>query len=213
MGLHPSEEQLEKWVENGIVQYADVRPLLSADARSRLEAKGFGTSEGSKPAPLYGYFNSTPIASEPLKKPEYFEVDVPSFSETQERRKKKAAKPKPDDCRNGFILEFDAPIRIRSEANIGGELRAFLRRKKAIETKFQEVLDKLPRIITMPCVVTFTRFGPQKFDDDNLAYAFKCVRDTLADWIGVDDGDPRYKWRYREKQSREYMIRVRIHCL
>jgi hypothetical protein len=213
MGLNPNDEQLIKWVENGNVKYSEVRDLLSADAKRQLEAKGFGSTEIARPAPLHGYFNSTPLIAEPLKKPEFYGVDLPSFADAQERRKKKAAKPKPNDCRDGFTLEFDAPIRIRSEANIGGQLQAFIRRKTAIKKMMQDVLDKLPRIVTMPCVVIFTRFGPQKFDDDNLAYAFKSIRDTLADWIGVDDGNPRYKWRYRQKQSPEHMIRVRIHCL
>jgi len=47
----------------------------------------------------------------------------------------------------------------------------------------------------LPVVVTFTRTGRQQLDDDNLARAFKSLRDRLAEWIGVDDADPLVSWR------------------
>ncbi len=44
--------------------------------------------------------------------------------------------------------------------------------------------------------VTFTRVGKRKLDSDNLAGAFKAVRDELADMVMVDDGHPGIDWRY-----------------
>lgn len=35
---------------------------------------------------------------------------------------------------------------------------------------------------------------PRYFDDDNLAGALKPVRDELAEWLEVDDGDRRVLW-------------------
>lgn len=49
-----------------------------------------------------------------------------------------------------------------------------------------------------PLVVTITRHGKRKLDDDNLASACKYVRDAIADVIGIDDGSPLYTWVYRQ---------------
>lgn len=51
--------------------------------------------------------------------------------------------------------------------------------------------------------VTITRFGPRLFDDDNLAYSAKSVRDGVAEWLGIDDRDPRIYWDYRQEKHRE----------
>jgi hypothetical protein len=53
----------------------------------------------------------------------------------------------------------------------------------------------------VPCAVTMTHVGP-RMDDDNLARAFKSVRDYLAGWIGVDDGDDRVRWLYDQKPGK-----------
>lgn len=56
---------------------------------------------------------------------------------------------------------------------------------------------------TLPCVVTLTRFSPshKPLDDDNLEGSFKYVRDTVAAWLGVDDGD-KAKVRFEYAQQR-----------
>jgi hypothetical protein len=52
------------------------------------------------------------------------------------------------------------------------------------------------------CVVTLTRFGGRKLDDDNLRSALKSIRDGIADAIGLDDGDGRIEWRYAQDPPR-----------
>jgi hypothetical protein len=47
-------------------------------------------------------------------------------------------------------------------------------------------------------VVTWTHVG-KKMDTDNLAGAFKGLRDYLAKLLGVDDGDERYRWEYQQR--------------
>ena len=49
-----------------------------------------------------------------------------------------------------------------------------------------------------PYTVTITRIGPRRLDDDNLASAAKALRDGIADRLGMDDGDSRISWRYRQ---------------
>lgn len=44
--------------------------------------------------------------------------------------------------------------------------------------------------------VTLTRQGPRALDSDNLASAFKAIRDEVAARLGVNDNDPRVTWSY-----------------
>lgn len=46
--------------------------------------------------------------------------------------------------------------------------------------------------------IFLTRIGKRFLDDDNLAGAFKAVRDEIAALIGIDDGDSRLKWHYNQ---------------
>ena len=47
-------------------------------------------------------------------------------------------------------------------------------------------------------------------DDDNLATACKHIRDGCADALGIDDGDSRIKWMYKEVYSKEYLVKIQI---
>ena len=49
-----------------------------------------------------------------------------------------------------------------------------------------------------PLVVTITRLGPRRLDDDNLASACKYVRDQIAAIVGIDDGSASYTWVYKQ---------------
>jgi hypothetical protein len=49
----------------------------------------------------------------------------------------------------------------------------------------------------LPCVIVITRRDPGRVDDDNATNAAKGVRDQVAKWLGVDDGDPRVVWHVR----------------
>ncbi len=51
-----------------------------------------------------------------------------------------------------------------------------------------------------PLVCTLTRIG-RKLDDDNLASAFKAVRDQVAAELGVDDGSDAVAWRYAQERG------------
>lgn len=60
------------------------------------------------------------------------------------------------------------------------------------------------------CVVRLTRIGPRRLDDDNVATAFKAVRDGVADWLRVDDGDTsKVRWEYDQAKG-DYAIRVEV---
>jgi hypothetical protein len=59
-----------------------------------------------------------------------------------------------------------------------------------------------------PCVVTFTHVGPE-MDGDNLQSSFKALRDAVARWALVDDGDPRIVWRYEQRPG-QAGVEIRI---
>lgn len=48
-------------------------------------------------------------------------------------------------------------------------------------------------------VARLTRIGGQPMDSDNLARAFKAVRDAVAHWLGIDDGSPLIAWTYDQR--------------
>ena len=49
-------------------------------------------------------------------------------------------------------------------------------------------------------------------DTDNLAGGFKAVRDGIADWLGINDGDKAITWNYTQErgQPKQYAARVVI---
>ena len=51
-------------------------------------------------------------------------------------------------------------------------------------------------------IITMTAHLPRYFDSDNLDIALKPVRDALAKWIGVDDGDYIIMWEHDQTLTR-----------
>jgi len=64
----------------------------------------------------------------------------------------------------------------------------------------------------LPCTVLLTRVAPRALDDDNLRGALKSVRDGVADWLGIDDRDPRVKWDYGQRKgpTKFYAVDVEV---
>jgi hypothetical protein len=52
----------------------------------------------------------------------------------------------------------------------------------------------------LPCVVTMVRQFPRALDDDNLTGSCKHARDSVAEWLGIDDRDPRVTWRCKQEK-------------
>lgn len=108
-------------------------------------------------------------------------------------------------------LVVELPIRVQSAMNLRENWRAKWERSKK-EKRVVEWLTLRQTAPSVPCVVLLTRIGPKNLDGDNLQGGFKHIRDSLAEWIGVDDGDPRIEWRYSQERgkSKEYAARVTI---
>lgn len=114
----------------------------------------------------------------------------------------------------GRVLMFDASIRTVSEANTRGHWSGRYSRgkgqKRAVLALCQTRFGVTPP--GPPLVVKLTRIAPRLLDDDNLRSAFKAIRDAIAFWLEVDDGDPRVAWAYDQKKGepKAYAIRVEI---
>ena len=105
-------------------------------------------------------------------------------------------------------MRFQIPIRLPSLANTRMNWRAMahLKGKQKVATLVCMAGLVIP---PLPLVITITRIGPRKLDDDNLASACKYIRDKIADMVGVDDGSSLYTWRY-EQEVGKYSVDVEI---
>ena len=102
-----------------------------------------------------------------------------------------------------------APLRLASEANAGGKLRDKIARKGLVKNSVREALMGIEVPVMIPVVVTLTRLGGKSLDDDNLARSMKSVRDVVAEWLGLDDADPKIRWRYRQRPA--WVMGCKIH--
>lgn len=109
-------------------------------------------------------------------------------------------------------MRFTIPIRLPSLLNTRMHWRALSSLKKKQKTATALCIKKAQesaRIPKMPLLITITRVGPMKLDDDNLSGSAKYVRDEIARVVGVDDGSDLYTWRY-EQRIGKYAVEVEI---
>ena len=53
----------------------------------------------------------------------------------------------------------------------------------------------------LPMAATLTRVATRRLDDDNLASAFKAIRDEVAAFFRLDDGSQLWRWRYEQAKG------------
>jgi hypothetical protein len=103
-----------------------------------------------------------------------------------------------------------APLFIQSAANLREHHMAKARR---VARERADVLKVLPHewrellrltVETNGLVITMTRLAPKYTDDDNLVSGFKGTRDSVAEYLRIDDGDERIGWRCCQRNSKEY---------
>ena len=131
-------------------------------------------------------------------------------------RTRKPATPKAT-VPHGVKLTLTLPCVVVSEANRRDHWTVRQRRFKGHADAFRAAtlvfgVDP-PRCIafgTRPLAVTLTRLGGRTLDDDNLRSAFKGLRDEVARWIGLDDGDERLTWRYGQEQGNAAGVRIEL---
>jgi len=94
------------------------------------------------------------------------------------------------------------PVRLESEANLGGKRSAAISRKSAVKRSVWEHLGPDWRIwgpvgdavrAGQPAEIRIVRVGGRVLDTGNLWRAVKPVEDALAILLGCDDGWPAWK--------------------
>ena len=113
------------------------------------------------------------------------------------------------------MITIEAPIKVISEANQRNHWAERKRRfdGQRIELNYYWKQSLKGRRVSLPCVVRLTRIGPKALDTDNLAGAFKAVRDQIAKEIGIDDGavkQIRFEYAQEAIGSRKYGIRIEV---
>lgn len=113
----------------------------------------------------------------------------------------------------GWAVTLAVPCRVVSEANRRDHWTARRKRFDAQAATLFAVWCQSPcygtnAVSTWGGVITLTHIG-RRMDSDNLAGAFKGVRDELARLLGIDDGDPRVEWHYDQRPGKGG-IEVRI---
>jgi hypothetical protein len=106
---------------------------------------------------------------------------------------------------------FTIPIRLMSEANRREHWAAKARRTKDQRAHVTLMLrTTIARIDPADVhVVSITRVAPRMLDDDNATRSAKAVRDAIAEWLGVNDGDRRILWRVSQERG-PYAVTIRI---
>jgi hypothetical protein len=110
----------------------------------------------------------------------------------------------------GFVVTV--PVMVYSEANQRGGWQKAHRRKLEQWKGLTLALGMASRP-RLPVTVTLTRLytaNQHAQDGDNLQRAFKGVRDWIANWLNVDDADPRIRWEYRQECGGVVGVRVEV---
>lgn len=115
------------------------------------------------------------------------------------------------------LLSVTCPVRIESELNRRGHWAGKHRRSKEQKTIVMLVLRtaKYDRsALKPPLVVRMTRIAPRPIcDSDNLVSGLKGVRDTVAEFLGIDDadllGDDRVRWVVAQEKG-NYALRIEV---
>lgn len=109
------------------------------------------------------------------------------------------------------MLTIELPIVTVSEANRRGHWRQHHRRHASQRgVTAMSLQANLGRPPPPPVRVVLTRISPRALDSDNLHGALKHVRDGVADWLGVDDGDERVTWAVQQRRGAPKQRGVRI---
>jgi hypothetical protein len=115
-------------------------------------------------------------------------------------------------------LVFEIPLRLQSHANTRqcwqskAQRVKFERTAAKLHTMFAiRNLDELCASVSSPLHVKLIRIAQRKLDDDNLAYAFKAIRDGISDALHVNDGDDSIiRWSYSQMNSIPFGVRIEI---
>ncbi len=110
------------------------------------------------------------------------------------------------------MIKVLLPIKVVSVANLREHWSKKAARAKIHRSTAKLMLTQWGLHPELPVTVTLTRIGAKTLDDDNLRSAAKAARDGVADWLGLDDADPRVTWAYAQQigKTGEYGLIVEV---
>lgn len=108
---------------------------------------------------------------------------------------------------------IEIPLAVPSCANLREHWAKKAKRttdqRTAVRFAIRAHIDGMPR--ELPLTVTLTRMSQRFLDDDNLAHAFKAIRDGVADALGVSDAPGSgVAWRYEQEKSKTACVRIEV---
>jgi len=83
----------------------------------------------------------------------------------------------------------------------GRWVRTFSRRKLERGTAALMLRQSREKAPDYPLTITLTRCAPRTLDDDNAVYSMKSVRDGVADFLKINDRDPRVTWKVEQRKA------------
>lgn len=108
-------------------------------------------------------------------------------------------------------LTVEIPIKTVSLTNMREHFRITAKRKKLHRSTTAMVLRSVGKPPALPVTVTLTRISPGMLDaHDNLPSSQKNCVDQIAEWLGVDDADPRVTWKYAQERCKAGRFGVRV---
>jgi hypothetical protein len=104
------------------------------------------------------------------------------------------------------------PVRLVSESNAHEHWRSRQKRAKSQRATVAAVARSVLARPALPCVIRITRIAPKALDRNNLDGSAKHVVDGLADWLGIDDRDPRVAYVCEQERGAkgDYAVRVEV---
>lgn len=111
------------------------------------------------------------------------------------------------------MIEVKMNLKIVSVANLRMHWAVKARLAKGQRRMAYNALVGVAAPPAPPCSVVLTRVAPRALDGDNLQSGFKAVRDGVADWLGVDDGDRRLDWQYAQRSGGPKVYQVEIEVI
>lgn len=118
------------------------------------------------------------------------------------------------------MIQVTIPIRTTTGLNSRESWQARAKRVKRERAATMQALlafvhwerkTKLLRVLAGAGVVSveLERVSPREADSDNVVGGLKAVRDEVAAWLGIDDGDPRIVWSYSQSRG-PFAVKVSI---
>ena len=113
-----------------------------------------------------------------------------------------------------FAVEWDHRLKSLNQMLRAGMAVAYSSKKQVRDRATVEVANAIQKgglPPGPPFTVPMIRFGRGTLDDDNLAAAFKHIRDGVALALGVNDNDPKVvRWMYKQEVAPDYRVRIEI---